>query len=557
LTALGTVTLVRAQDQPDQDQGRLQLTGQVDLATASGAFDGKATADIVGRHDFTDPHNTVNESRNWLVKAGANQGGFREEATVGYSAPAFLDQAQIMTAGLARGGVAGKVATPWLSASYYQTFDPRPAGVIAGSFGPEQTVKAAALEAPGDPGRFVLRAIALQAEDQPGFNSAGGKGKLWGGFGRYVVSPALTILAEGAHGEFTPNEGSAETERAGNSFRLGLLGSAGTFSYTLNALHTDANFVNPANRGFTVGGVSDRTGGDVMLNKAFGPLNVGLQYRHIEGGNTSGSTLPKSKEDGGNLNLSMPILPWFTAAASGNYTKNTGDADAVHETPETDRTQKAGNLTLTQTVGGSFSISEGLSYQELRDAINALSDQTVKMAMLTGSGMLFPNFNLSVNLSGTRSASAPTIGTTDQLLVSVQPALTIPKIFTTITPRAAYTRSKNDVTDIVSQSEQYQVLAQLAPTWVNSLFAIQVAADWSRSQTSTQLEKPGYSYRYVGTITLRWGGNYKMGEAPPAPPPAPQAGQRLPLLPPLTIGARPAPGPAAGASIFPPAGGGL
>jgi len=176
--------------------------------------------------------------------------------------------------------------------------------------------------------------------------------------------------------------------------------------------------------------------------------------------------------------------------------------------------------------------------------------------------MLFPNFNLSVNLSGTRSDSAPTVGTTDQFLVSVQPALTIPMIFTTVTPRAAYTRSKNDISDIVSESEQYQVMVQFAPTWVNSLFAVQVAADWNRSQTSTQLEKPGYSYRYVGTITLRWGGSHRTGEAPPPPAPPPQTGQRgLPLLPPLVIGARPASSPAAaaaaGASIFPAAGGGL
>ena len=207
----------------------------------------------------------------------------------------------------------------------------------------------------------------------------------------------------------------------------------------------------------------------------------------------------------------MPILPWFNAAATGSLTKNTGDEDTVNTLPEVDRTQKTANVTLTETASG-FSISQGLSYQELRDAKQPLSDQTVKMAMLTGSGMLFPNFNLSVNLSGTHSESAPTVGTTDQWLASVQPALTIPKVFTTVTPMVSSTRSKNDITHLVSQSEMYQVMVQFAPTWVNSLFAGQVAADWSRSQPSMQFATPppsmqsatsGYSHRYVGTITLR------------------------------------------------------
>ena len=139
-----------------------------------------------------------------------------------------------MTAGLARGGVVGKVQTPWVSASYYETFDPRPAGVIAGTFGPEQKVKAAALEAPGDPGRFVLRGIAFQVEDQPGFNSAGGKGKLWGGFGKYVLSPALTILAEGAARRVHAEPGSAEGVQSGNAFRPGP-GFVGSFVHAQRA----------------------------------------------------------------------------------------------------------------------------------------------------------------------------------------------------------------------------------------------------------------------------------------------------------------------------------
>jgi hypothetical protein len=543
-TALGTISVTAPQDQPTVTQGRLQVTGQVDAVGGNGATFGKATADLVGRHDFSEPYNTVNESRNWLIKGGAQQGGkFKEEATVGYAAPAFLDQAMILTSGLSRGQVTGRVETPFGAGSYYRSWDARPAGTLAGNFGPEQFVQAAAYEIPGDPNKFFLRLIGMKTEDQPGTNSAGGNGELWGLFGRYSFSQALAVVFEGGRGSFTPNLGSAESKSIGNSFRLGLQGLLGTFSYTVNALHTDPNFVNPANRGFTAGGVSDRTGGDLSLSKTLGTLNVSAQYRHIEGGNSSQSTLPKAQENGGGLTLAMPVTPKVNVSLQGNITVNTGDADAAHAAPATDRTQKGVNLTVSEMLG-TFNFTQNVALQKLSDAINPLSDQDVKTASLAGSGPIITNFlTLSANVSGTQS-EGPSSGRTDQYLVSLQPAITIQRVFLTLTPRGAYTRSKNDVSSSVSDNEQYQVLLQWSPPWVNSLLSLQVAADWTRSKTNMQEEAPPYQRRIAATLTIRWGANYKPGAQ------GTQAAAVPPFMP-LQPGALPSLLPVAGAGFNP------
>jgi len=67
------------------------------------------------------------------------------------------------------------------------------------------------------------------------------------------------------------------------------------------------------------------------------------------------------------------------------------------------------------------------------------------------------------------------------------------------------------------------LLTQLTPPWAGSLFAFQVAADWSRTQMDTQMPAPGFTRRIVGTCTLRWGAQRKP-EFSPIAPVAPLAG---------------------------------
>src|SRR6185369_5950147 len=182
----------------------------------------------------------------------------KESIRFGFSQPDFFDQTQIVTTGLPRGGVQAKVVMPGGIASYYQTFTSKPAGLVTGLFGPEQKLKAAAYQIPFNT-RWDVRVLALKVDEEPSAFSSGGDGKALGIFGRFSLGATLNAIFEAAHGNFHPLLGSTESRRSGSAWRVGVNGFRGTVNYAFNLRRTDADFVNPANRGFTPGGVPDRT----------------------------------------------------------------------------------------------------------------------------------------------------------------------------------------------------------------------------------------------------------------------------------------------------------
>jgi hypothetical protein len=190
-------------------------------------------------------------------------------------------------------------------------------------------------------------------------------------------------------------------------------------SYTLNALHTDANFVNPANRGFTPGGVADRSGD--VANKTFGTLTAGLQYHHYRRRELFRSTLPVERD--GRLEPPMRFCRGSGGKQMGNMIL-TPRADAVHLAGN--RPHPEGREHDAHGDGGWEVHSSEVLAGELRDAINTASDQTVKMAMINGNGLCCRT-QPALNLSGTRSESAPTVARPTSSS-SPQPALTIPLV---------------------------------------------------------------------------------------------------------------------------------
>src|SRR5439155_16486798 len=107
-----------------------------------------------------DPHATVQESRNWITSASAGSEALQLEARAGYATPTFLDQATLMTTGLARGAVEGRMKTPVGVASVYESFASAPSAAAFGTRGASQKIEAAALQSPSSL-PVDLRAIAL------------------------------------------------------------------------------------------------------------------------------------------------------------------------------------------------------------------------------------------------------------------------------------------------------------------------------------------------------------------------------------------------------------
>ena len=98
----------------------------------------------------------------------------------------------------------------------------------------------------------------------------------------------MDLVLEGARGEFEPGEGSFEAMRQGDAYRLGLEGGAGSFTYSLALRHIEEGFVNPANRGLTPGGRSDRDVVELSLVKGFARSRLQARLQHFAGGDGIG-----------------------------------------------------------------------------------------------------------------------------------------------------------------------------------------------------------------------------------------------------------------------------
>jgi len=530
LTLLGTVALIEGAAPQAPDSARLQASTRGDLR--SSIVSAKFAGDVSIRRELDPPDRTVQESRNWLVDLGAGRTPWREEARVGYAPPRFLDGAEILTAGLARGAVEARVSAPVAAFSYYHSFDASAGGVKAGTFGAKQQIDAFGLDGPWDPSRLTVRAVGIRAQTEPTPFQPGGDGDLVGLFGRFVIAPSLSVLFEGAHGDFQPN---GAEEREGWALKLGLTGMAGTLYYALNVRYIDTDFVNPANPGFTPGGIANRTGGDLSMTKILGRSSLSLQYRHIVAGTTSGSLTNSSREDGGNLSYQTLLTQRVSLSASGNLTQDRGSADPTLSLPAIDRRQYGGSLTGTEMLGA-LSLSESYSYQRVRDEVMPVANTTVQTALVNANGTIAPGITLSGLASATRSEGSPSVGRTDLLLLSLQPTVAIPRIWVSLQPRATYTQTKNSLSASRTHTEQYQALVAICPPWQKSLFSVQLAGDWMRNRTDGQTDV-GFVSRYSGAITIRWGA----GKGAAASPATIQPGT-TPFLPPVGGGVQRGPG---------------
>ncbi len=536
----GGITFVKEDPKTQPDNALAQFSAQGDLS--NGALSAKAAGDVAVSHDLQAPDRTVQQSRNWLTNFGAQEGGYQEQLAVGYAAPKFIEGSELMTTGAARGGAEAVFSTPGPVASVYYSPSNQPVGVSAGSFGPKQKITGVALETPASLQAVQIRAIGLQTEDEPGFNSAGGEGKLFGIFGRIGASPAFGVLFEAARGKYTPNPGSTESEQEGNAYRLGLTGTRGTFSYTFNLRRTEANFVNPANRGFTVGGVADREGADLTLTKGFGLTTVSVQLRHIRGGNTSGSVSPSARESGAVVQLNTAFSQKVMFQLGGNVTTNTGDADTVHQLPKTDNRMWGANASFSETLG-TLSVSQALIYQSVANAVMPDADMTTKGATLTAGGQIVPPFGLSGTAAFTRSQGSAAVGTNDQTLLSIQPNLTIIALKLSVQPQVAFNKSESSLTSTATKTWQYQVAINWIPPAVGSYASLQFTGSWNRTQITGQ-PVPGFQRRLGLVVNIQWGGGSASGAAgamsqpmaePMAPPPGAPVGtpSAMNLLSPL------------------------
>ncbi len=477
------------------------------------------TVELAAHHELDSPRETVQDSRNWLLRAGGGGKRWRADGIVGYAAPESADGLEILATGFTRGGVEVKLTTPAGRFSSYGTFDDELKGIFSSTLGEEQRIRFGAWEAPLPSDRFLLRAVYLDVRDEgnPADLVSPTKATAYGGIGRWTVSPAFAVTLEGARSKLEPSD---DPERSGNSFRLNLGGIVSATRWVVNLFRTDGRFLNPANPSLTDGVQPDRTGGDFGLSRIFGKLTAGIGYRYVESGAASGSRVPDAREHSATLALSLPFSPKVTASANGSWALARADAGAgeIGPIPETDRTQYGGQFALSETLGRLILV-ERVSWMELEDDVSPDNDVTTKSAQLTANGIVVPSLALASSLALTRT-EAPLAGQNDSTVFAFQPTWTIAPIRVTLAPRASYTRNHSSVSGRSPRAEQYQALAYWSPLKVGRFEAILGGSvDWSRALSGAPGPQPPFARRYIGTFTIRWGGGTS-GAASAMTPPA-------------------------------------
>jgi hypothetical protein len=499
LAAQGTFTTTETSLENPPSLGRIMVSGQVDARGP--VFDLQATGDVAWSKDLGDPWDGREESRNWLLRGGAESGTVRQEITLGYTPPSFFDQAEFLSVMSAGGAVQGTFGSPAGDVSYFRSLD---LSSNPGFQAFEPTVDAAAYEYSDDAGRYLFRGMFVRAND-PGLGdfSAGGEGDAYGVMGVVDIGPVLRVVGEAATGDYEPAEGSFDEARDGQAFRLTADGTSGTLGYGLTLGHTGEGFVNPANPGFTPGGVSDRTRAEARLSKSLGRAYLSGSYRHVRGGVAVAAEDPEASENSGTLSFSMPVSDRVSVSANGNLMQQSGDPVDALGIPATDRTQKGVDLSVSETLGA-FTLTQSVNWQDYSDEAFPTSNQQVTGLNLFGSGAIGAYLTLSANVSNTRLEGAPELGTTDQFLVSLQPALTFADVGFDLSPRAAFTRIDNDDLATESKSDLYQIVARWNPVWSQGIIGLELAGDWSRSWTQLDAEPPPFVRQIVFTLSLNW-----------------------------------------------------
>jgi len=505
-------------DEPRElEEARLAASVQLGTRQTAGAV--QTTADLSWHRPLEgDDASTEQESESWLARAEGRSGAAAAEASVGYGAPTFLAETEYLTAGLARGGAEGALGSPGRARlAYYQSFDPELGNVAGGVFAVDQDLRAAAFEVGGEERRFVLRALGLEVKQEAGDFDAGGEGRSFGLFGRLRFGSALSLVFEGARGEFEPGEGSFETEREGDAYRLGLAGGAGTFTWSLDLRRIEQGFVNPANRGLTSGGRADRDSVELRLGKGWTRSNLDARLQRIEGGDGFG---PPATVDAVQLDWSAALGTAFHLALGGNFAATEADADPELFLPATERRDWGLSGSATATFG-SLQLTPQASVQVQEDLDDPASEVTTSnlgvSAYASGAGGL----SLSASLTGTRVDAGATSGTTDTLVLSLQPAWEIAAASLRLQPLLNYTETANDLLGFDTATEQYLLSLSWSPAWLGSLIALEVTGDWSRTRDGFGPDDSDFSERYTAVMVLRGGGQAHRPRPQPSSAPSP------------------------------------
>ncbi len=497
--------------------GTLTVSGE---RRAAGGF-AQANVDLSARQTLAPDDVFEEQNRSWVVEAGREGSRSSQELMLGYTAPDFLADTELLTVGFPKGGGQASVGAGPLRVAYYEAFDPDFAGAVSSLSGAEQELSAAALEWPGA-GRVNLRLIGVEVEEKPDpLFGGGGDGSLQGLYGSFQFGRASSVTLELARGEFTPSPASLETAAEGVAGLLALSTAKGAWSFDLGLRYVEPEFVNPANRGLAIGGVPDRQGLDLGAGRSWqrGSLDLGL--RRFEGAG-SGPGAVDASLSGAELSLFQQLGERVDLSLAAAYDVTESESDPELALPAAERTDWNVAFTLSERIGG-FTFSQDLSLSESEDRLDPqLYGDTAQAGLsVQRSGEVFSLFGLA---SAIRSRFGATLDTTDSLLVSLQPSWSWAGTGIAVEPYASYSRFEDDFSPAPTTTESYRLTLTWSPPRLAWLSAFQLSGEASRTEGPFALDAD-FVTRYTASLSVGWG----TGRSAPQPSRRPRRARDSPV----------------------------
>ncbi len=514
LDARGQLTWISGSDPAEWDQLRVSASGSVDRQQGSVHLNG--SGDVAFRRNLSGDHETIQESRNYVLTGTFGEGRWKGLAGVGYLAPRALEGSTYLDPGMPKGGAEVGVTGPIGTITAYATYDSKPAGQVSGIQGAEQRVRAAAWEIPLPRKLGTVRLMALDVTD-PGSAALGlprNEGTAYGLLGDLRLGDRWNLAVEGAH---AGNRQKGSPTVRGDAWRLGLAGQLGGIQLALTLRDTDAEYVNPANRSLVAGGQPDRTGGDLRLSWTKDGTSLSLGYRYTEAGGTSGALSPDSREHAVDLSLATSLGPRTVFSAAGNWIRDEADATSALAATEITTTGATASLAYTATKG---SLVASFQWQDVENDLGTatgMPDVTTWGSTLTAGLELGGGWRVNANWATTKvdPDGQESLDTTTLLL---QPSWQDRRTGLGFTPRIGVTWA-----DQAGGRQSRQRMAQALFSWTPSHrgpqgFALTVSADWTETLAPSFGGGPDVEiddWRYVMTMTWTWGRGSTAAHAAP------------------------------------------
>jgi hypothetical protein len=316
----------------------------------------------------------------------------------------------------------------------------------------------------------------------------------------------LRLSGEVAMTRFEPGPASLAEEREGTALRVAARGNAGTAGYSVAVSRADEGYVNPANPGFSASGQGGRTRAEVSIsNTFFGRAGTSATWQHLRMTPAGLEDAPVATENGVILNLSVPAAPWLFLNLAGNASEHRGEEVEALALPATDRSQRGGTLSATQTVG-MLSLTQSVGRQTLTDSGQPWADQEITNLQFGVFGRPHELVELTGTAAWSLAEGAPEVGESRTLLVSVQPSVRLGDTGLRAAPRVAYSRSESDLFGSDARTLQLHGALRWSAPWQALRVDLELAGDLSRQWDGGDQELPDFERALRFTVGLTWNG---------------------------------------------------